>query len=46
MEGKGVAYEFIDDRRTNGVDKVNEELQGEDYEEKRRHVFLVLNLRQ
>lgn len=35
--GGGGLYEFIDDRRANGVDEVDEELQTEYNEEERRH---------
>ena len=44
MEGRreGGLYEFIDDRRAKGIDKVNRELQDEDNEKERRHdVFSI-----
>lgn len=40
-----VLYEFIDDRRADGVDKVDGELQQEDNEEERRHGSLCLSPR-
>ena len=41
---QGSLYEFIDDRRADGVDKVDRELQEEYNEEERRHDPLLLDL--
>lgn len=45
MEG-GYLYEFIDDRRADGVDEVDGELQKEDNEEERWHDSLNLGLQE
>lgn len=42
MERKEDSYEFIDDRRTDGVDKVDGKLQEEYNKEERRHCSLPL----
>ena len=42
MAGEEGLYEFIDDRRADGIDKVDEELQDEDDEKERRHGFSSL----
>lgn len=44
MTEEGEIYEFIDDRRADGVDEVDGELQEEDNKEERRHDLLRLNL--
>lgn len=37
MMEEGDSYEFIDDRRADGIDKVDGQLQEEHNEEERRH---------
>lgn len=39
-------YKFIDDRRADGVDEVDRELQKEDNEQERRHSSLGLGLQE
>lgn len=45
MEAGGL-YEFIDDRRANGIDEMDGELQKEDDEQERRHSSLWLALQE
>lgn len=40
MEGRVGLYEFVDDGRANGIDKVNRELQDEDNEKEGKHDVL------
>ena len=39
-------YKLIDDRRANGVDEMDRELQKEDNEQERRHSSLALGLQE
>ena len=46
MMEEGASYEFINDRRTNGIDKVDGKLQEEHNEEERRHASVSLGLQE
>ena len=46
MTEEGEIYEFIDDRRADGVDEMDGELQEEDNKEERRHDSLRVGLQE